>query len=727
MTKSMTREEIESAVQGLIADAITYGDAELSPLRAQATKFYNGEKFGDEEAGRSQVVLTDVRDTVLAILPSLVRMFFPTSGHVVEYRARPKTIEEIASAVAMAEQATQYVNEVVLDQDNNGFLECYSAWKDGLVRKIGAMKYWWEDSSQYRDYTATGLDVNGFELLAQDPDIEITKITEYVKNDQVVQQIQQGIVLRDVEYRQWRRDGIAKIRCMPPEELLISRDARDRDDASFVAHRTDKTRSELIAMGVDPQEIDEYGGPSSDIRQNIEEITRRGGITVLDKAPDEAGEKNLWIEAYPYLDVDGDGIAELVRLRLLGPGHHLVADPEPVDERPFALFCPDPEPHVLIGHSVADRVMDLQHIKSSVLRSTLDSLALSLYPDDYYMEGIVDRQAMESTAISKRIPVRDGVMPANAVMEFKHEFVGAESLPVLQYLDLVKQQRVGPLPATLDPDALQSTPEIGVKATVQAASEQLELIARIFAATGMKQLFKGLLKLLVEHQPRARIVRLRGQYVPVDPRAWDAEMDVSVNVALGTQEKLGVLAATAQRQEAALQLLGPTNPLVTIGQLRHTYATMLELQGLPDTGQFWNPIPLNWQPPPTPPQPNAEMLLAQAEIQKAQVSLQKAQAEFQIEQVKAAQQMAELKASLASKAAELEQQREEMHLIDERERDRIEADISLRAAELQAKYGVQVNLEAERANLERERIAADVLIAQTKVRKARKANGDTNG
>jgi len=691
--KPMTPEDIQDAMQQYVSDAQTYLEAELSPVRAQATQYYRGDKFGNEEAGRSQFVSTDVRDTTLAMLPSLVRLFFPTSGHVIQYLARPKDAQHIDQAVAMADQATQVVNEIVLDQDNDGYSEGVGAFKDGLVRKIGTLKWWWEDRSVYKDYTAENMDVNQYDALAADPDVEITKETE---------RSVEGITFYDVHYRHWRRDGIAMIRCVPPEEMLISRDARSLDDASFIGHRTEKTRSELIAMGVPEAEINQWGGQSSEIRQSIEEIARRGGIAHVNQAATPAEERNLWIEAYPYLDLDGDGISELVRVRCLGTSFHVVGEPEPVDERPFAIFCPDPEPHVLIGNSVADRVMDLQLMKSSIARAAADGLSMSIFPRRYYTRGMVDIQAMESTAISQNVAV-DDVPPAQAVMIENFEWHGQDALAMLAYLDNVKQQRTGPLPSTLDPDSLQSTPEVGVKATVQAASEQLELIARNFVGP-MKRLGKGLLKLLVEHQPRKRIVRLRNQYVEVDPKAWDAEMDVSVNVAIGTSEKLGVLAATAQKQEAALQLLGPSNPLVTVGQLRHTYATMLELQGIKDVGKFWNDLPTDWQPPPQPQQPDPNMVLAQAEMQKAQASLAKQQADFQIAQVKAQQEMADLRAQLLSKQADLELRREEIHLIDERERDKAEADVAVKVAATNAQFGSQITIAQIQADIAREKL-----------------------
>jgi hypothetical protein len=465
------------------------------------------------------------------------------------------------------------------------------------------------------------------------------------------------------------------------------------------------------SLGLPESEIDDFGGLSSEMRGSIEEIARRGGTVHIDQAPQPQLRRHLWIEAYPYLDVDGDGIAELVKVHCLGPGCHVVGEPEPIAERPFALFCPFPQPHVLFGESLADRVMDLQLMESSVLRAAADGLSMSIFPRRYYTEGSVDKQAMDSTAISQDVPVYDGMLPNQAVMVEHFEWKGQDALALLNYLDQVKMNRVGPLPATLDPDSLQSTPQLGVKAVVQAASEQVELIARNFAATGMKQLGRLLLRLLVENQPRQRIVRLRGQYVEVDPRAWDAEMDVSINVALGTQEKLGVLAANVAKQEQVLQLVGPTNPLVTMGQLVHSYRTMLEMAGVPDVGSFWNDVPPDYQPPPQPPQPDPNMVLAQAETVKAQAALEKAQADFTLKQAAQMQDNAASMTDAQFRAAEIALKREEMHLTDARDRDKAEADVAVKIAVANAQFGTQINIADINATIAREQMVHDAVIA----------------
>jgi hypothetical protein len=220
----------------------------------------------------------------------------------------------------------------------------------------------------------------------------------------------------------------------------------------------------------------------------------------------------------------------------------------------------------------------------------------------------------------------------------------------------------------LNADALQSTTRLAVQATVQAAQQHIELIARIFAEIGMKRLFKGLLRLITRHQDKPRVVRLRNQWVEVDPRAWDATMDVSVNVGLGTggaDEKIQFLQAITAKQEQILQSLGPNNPLVTIGQYANTLGKLIEMAGYKDTTQFINQLPMDYAPPQPQPRPDPSEALTQVQVQAIQADIEK-------------------------KAAELALEREKMLRADDRERDRIEQDGILRRQEMELKYGVSL-------------------------------------
>jgi hypothetical protein len=255
---------------------------------------------------------------------------------------------------------------------------------------------------------------------------------------------------------------------------------------------------------------------------------------------------------------------------------------------------------------------------------------------------------------------------------------------MLQYMDDVKESRTGITKASagLDPSALANGTATAVNAAVTASQQHIELICRIFAETGFKMLMSKALKLLVKNQDKPRIVRLRNQFVPIDPRVWDADMDVVVNVALGTgsdQQKMAFLNVIAQKQEMLLQQLGPmNNPLVSLNGYYNTLEQMLSVAGFKDVTQFFTD-PQNFQPPAPPaPQPSPEEILAQVQAQSIQADIQK-------------------------KAAELELQRQEMLLRDDRERDKLDADVMIKAAEIEAKYGAQVNTANIEALMQRDR------------------------
>jgi hypothetical protein len=237
----------------------------------------------------------------------------------------------------------------------------------------------------------------------------------------------------------------------------------------------------------------------------------------------------------------------------------------------------------------------------------------------------------------------------------------------------------------LDADALQSTTRAAVAATVSAAQQHLELIARIFSETGMRALFKGILKLVVENQDRARVVRLRNQWVPIDPRSWNANMDVEIDVALGggtEEQQVSVLTSIAQKQEQILQTMGPQNPLVTPQQYRNTLARLVQASGYKNADEFFsNPSLMPPQPPPPPPPPDPAMILAEVERQKIMADIQ-------------------------NKQAELELKRQQMLLEDDRARDKQEAEMMLRAYEIQLKSGTAVDVESIKAMMAEPRVAS---------------------
>lgn len=666
----MDETELQSIIGKEIDDAVDYIDNTISPARAKATEYYRGQKFGDEEEGRSQVVSMDVRDTVQAILPSLMRIFHG-SDRTVEYS--PTSEEDVAAA----EQATDYAN-FIINKDNEGFLASYSAFKDALIRKVGVLKCWWDDQTRIEAYNYSGLDDAALAALAANPDAEIIiQSSEPIgepMQDPVTGEMMPVPMVHDVRVEYIKPDGRVKLEAVPPEEFLISREAKSVSEAEYVGHRRIVTVSELISMGYSEEEVEGLASAHDDMNTNMERRTRNPSLTnEMNSRDDAAMRKVMYVENYIRVDYDGDGVAELRKVCTAGDGNKILMN-EPCTMAPFATFCPDPEPHDMFGMSAADVVMDIQRIKSVIMRNTLDSLAMSIHPRVAVVEGMVNIEDVMNTEVGSIIRQR----AAGQVQPLSMPFVGQQAFPVLQYMDQVKEARTGISKASsgLDANALQSSTATAVAATVNAAQQHIELIARIFAETGMKQLYKLVLHLITTHQDAPRMIRLRNEFVPIDPAAWNANMDVNINVALGRgsdTERMMMLRQIGEMQKEAMTTMGAQNPLTDISKLSNTLKAMTELAGFKDTSMFWGE-PSEFVPPPQDDKPDINEMLIQVQIQQIQADIQK-------------------------KAAELQLEREKIMMDDDRKRDELDAELFVKAEEMKAKYGTALNVEKIRADM----------------------------
>lgn len=714
----MTDRELQNAVNTLISDSIKFVDTELTPERAEATDYYHGRPFGNEEDGRSQFVSTDVRDGVIGVLPSLLRVFFGPE-RVVEFA--PRTAEDVDKA----EQASDYVQKVF--EGAGGFLKSYSVLKDGLVRKLGIFKWGWNDTSETKPYKLENVPQSQLEIIVSDPGVKLNRAVQKTEgkpalvgpDGQPMGEVSEATF--DVELTYKDEDGTPDIWAIPPEEFIFSAESRSLEDGTIVGHRTEKTASELIAMGVSKKDIEEHGGVDSSLDDNEEQIARQPGEAsgTDSETGDEANDKHLYVEGYVRIDYDGDGIAELRKICTLGPEHHIIVN-EPWDEAPFSIFCPDPEPHTIVGQSWADRLKDIQRVKSMLTRSTLDSLAASIYPRTAMQEGQVSVADVQNTEIGAII--RTKAPPGAVLQTFQHTFAGKEAFPFFTYFDDAVERRTGQNKGAmgLDADALQSSTKSAVGAAVTAAQAQTEMLARIFAETTLKPLFRGLLKLFVQHQPKAKTVQLRGKWVEIDPRAWDADMDVLVNVALGgglVETKVQTLMAIAEKQELIIETLGPSNPIVTVPMYANTLRRLVELSGFKDSSSFFNAVDPKWQPPaPAEPPADPAMEMVKIEGQKAQIQAAAKQRELELKaqdsQMKSEQHAVDKQAQMEIESAKLSAQAET-------ERVKLESAAALRMQELEAEMAMkreeaQMRIEAE-VTIAREKMAQEAAAAQAKI------------
>ena len=756
----MDEEELQSILDGLTSDAVTYVDGFLSPERARAEKYYTGEPFGNEQPGRAQVVMPEVANAVQGMIPGLIKVF--TGGkHAVEFEPTS------AKAVSVAEQMTDYIR-YVFEQDNPGFQIIYDSLWDGLVKKTGIVKWGWEDYCT-KTYSLRNLTQEQLDALKEDPNvIEMTEpepeehevVVEPSEEEiaqwqqaaqQMAQQAQQmgpqGQQMQPPPMPQPRKvpafssevtykleTGKACVWSVPPEELLFLRPTADVETGRYFGHRMIKTTGELVAMGVSEEDIKEHGGTSGWSHRTQEEAIERipdktMGEPVVPNTG-EAGDEHDYVEHYVFIDFNGDGVQELRKICTLGPSYFVVSN-KVIGCRPFAMWGPYPTPHQIVARSVSDRTMDLQRVNSALVRGGLDSLAASIFPRTAFQENMVSIADVQNTEIGAGIRTKG--RPADVLQSFNHTFNGKEIFTFLEYMRGEKEQRtgIGNGAAGLDMDALQSTTPDAAAEAVASNKEQVELIARIYAEQLLKPLFKGLLKLVVENQPRERVVKLRGKWTEVNPQAWDADLNVTVNVALGRVEerKLAVLLGVKQDQDTILTQLGLNAPLTGLAQAYNVRLDILRLQGIENPERYYTD-PAGWQPPP--PQPSPEQALAQAQLEaekiktlgdlamkqeELNVKKQEIAQKYAIEQMrlqqepiaeqqrieaqresdiaetqtKAASDMAELKQEFALKMAEMQQemlmfrQKLEAEIAVEREKIHLQAQVQREAAAAKAK------------------------------------------
>ena len=677
---SYSEEELQGVLKSEMDDAKDFID-QIDQDRADATDYYLGNSPTAQSSMQSEFVSTDVRDSVLFMLPSIMRTFFGTNKIVEFIPHGPEDIE-------LAKQQTDYINYVI-QQKNPGFKVLYDAFKDALIRKTGFVKAYWDDSITASTHEYTNISPEAYQALIMDVNVEV--IEEKIEMQSITimnpetgeEMTQETPASYDVKIRRIKPKDQVVIEAVPTEEVLISRHARDLNSSPYVAHRMVKTVSDLVAMGYDKEQMEQFAGSGSAVDEDSYDLEQArnpyADFTGVDRA-DNNSNNVLYVEHYVFYDLDGDGIDERIRVCTVGNGLNIV-NATPWDDLPITLFCPDPEPHTSIGSCPADYLMPIQAAKSQIMRDTLDSLGHAIFPRMGIVEGQVNIDDVLNTDIGQPIRMRAPGM----VQPFSVPFVGKEAFPVLSYLDEAKENRTGVSKASagLNAEALQSTTSAAVSATMSGAQGRVELICRHFA-DGMKDLYKLVNSLVIKHQEGQDMMRLNNKFIPVDPRYWDADKDMIINVGISKnsdEEKFQVLTSMAQKQEQILQTLGPQNPLVNLQQYANTLTKMIEMAGFKDAQAF-----INTTVPPMPPQPqepakpSPEEMLAQAEAMKAQNLAQKAIIDAETDRMK-------------------------IIMDDDRNRDEHEADLKLKIAELQAKFGAQINVAEINAIMERDREA----------------------
>ena len=734
----MSEDTLRSITDQQMRQAVGWYSGKLSAQRQKAMQYYLGEAFGDlappEVEGRSAVVSPDVRNTIESMLPQLM-VKFAGSEQVVSFEPQKPGDE------AKAEQATDYIN-YLFHQRNDGEGITYRWLKDALLSKRGIIKVWWDDRHEDKREDYRGLsDVELAELMDDDeiviteqaprPDeedqeqrdeaiktltMQLMQASEAAEMDpqaaQAVEQIQAQIgqiqqappvMVYDVTCKRSTKCGQVRVDNVPPEEFLISRQAKTIDTAVFVAHRVARTISDLKSMGY--KNVDQISGDDQATSLNAERIERLSyddemayiqADTVV--GADES-QRVVWLtECYIRCDFDGDGISEL--RKVLRAGNQILEN-EIVDCAPFVSITPIPMPHKFFGLSVADLAMDAQRIKTTILRGMLDSQNLAVNGRYFAVDGQVNLDDLlvsrpggivrvkQPGAVGRLEPLVGDSALGMGMMESMQGFL-EDSTGWTRYN------------SGTDGDSLNST-ATGVNVLTNRADMRLDLIARNFAE-GFRDLFRMMLKLVSQYTDKEQVIRLRGEWVNMDPREWRNGFDVSINVGLGTGNKdqqIGHLNALLQLQQQGLQI-GITTP----ENIYQASCELIKAMGFKNADKF---VSDPAKAPPQPPKPSPEEIGAQTALQLKQMDLQADAQKFQAQtQLKQTEIQLQAEAKLREMQSSLEVQAANDQRDAEREQLRAQMDAELKAQEAQMKAA----MESQRLEFDRYKAQLD---AETKV------------
>ena len=649
----MTEQDLLRFLEAEQADAFHYNDGEVASSRNQALRDYLRFPYGNEQEGRSQVVASDVFDTVEGILPDLVEVFVSSDKAVVFDPVGPED-------EAGAKQATEACNHVFYKQ-NNGFLILYTSAKDALLLRTGGVKWWWDVRRTPKFETFSGDEMQIAAHLAANPKAQVLSTEEVERDPEELQQyaqmqmqaIQSGVDPLDipplpqrytVRLKTVEERGQVRVCAIPADELEIS--ARHNsillDDCPYVAHKSLKTLSDITQMGFDVTEDEVRAAGEDSITQDREFYDTIRGLDARDLADHDGSMARGWLrEEYVLIDFDGDGIAE--RRKIIRLGEKILENVE-FSHVPIAAWTPYLLTHKFDGLSVWDLVGDFQKMSTDILRNQIDNLALANNQETVVLtDANGNPKANIDDLLNRRVGgvIRESVQ--GAVRPYTERWQGIEAMPMVEMLSQAKERRTGysPVVAGLDADALNKT---ATEITKQSNERQkrMKLMARMMAEALVKPMFRGIFKTLTDYCMEKLSFRLNGTFVQYDPQEWRDGYDMSINVGIGTGDSLQqmqYLMQIAQAQAAVAQ-----SPYAAIlldaDKVRNVQARIVELAGFKNAGEFWAEAKdeqgnVKQPPQQTPPQLQIEQMKLQADVQKeqarTQTTIQGKQAEMQVQ------------------------------------------------------------------------------------------------
>lgn len=693
----------ESDIGAIIGHEISLSqsneDTIVTAKRARALEYLRGYMPDlPHMPGTSSLISSDFQDTLGWILPSVVRVFDSTDN-MAEYQPERQSDEEAAR------QATDYVN-YLFKRENDGYRIIFNTTWDSLAMGNGLVRVYWDDAVQTETETLHRLTAMQIAMLEQDGDVEVLAVEANpepdvipVPDEQTGELVPTPVTTFNVKVERTLSRGRLCFDTLKPENLVLPNVSVQIEGSRSVGYlHDDKTRYELVEMGFDKDLVWSLPRYAGEEKNEIGQARDYDRVTD-EESPIKSGDIIDLYEFYIHADVDGDGRAELLQVWYAGgAGTGKVLEwgvwEEPI---PFVDFPCYPQPHRFDAQGVFDKTADIMRAKTVLLRQGTNNLYASNLPMREVEEGsVLNPDILVNPLFGGTVWKKRGSAPT---VPHAVPFVADKAFTAMSYFDNALAKRTGITAQTmaLDPEALQNQSATANQNAHDAAYTQIEIIARNHAQYGWAKVFEKALKLVVKHQDRPRVVRLRDKWVEMDPRTWNANMDAMVNVGLGTGSKdrdMSMLSGILNQQIGMADRLSvvkgaETKALEFIPKIVDTAVKIAESSGLKDPESYFPSFDdedlarIAQAQAQASEQPNPEVLIQQ---EKAKADAQAQQAKLQL-QAQNDQAQNILKQEQIASDAQLK--REEMAINAQIKREQLAGELELKRAQLTAELALR--------------------------------------
>jgi hypothetical protein len=576
----LTDEDILSIVSSELSSASGASESDALQMgRQKALAAYLGDK-GTVIEGRSSVVSTDVADAIEWIMPEIMKAFTQNNEVVTFDPIGPEDRRQ-------AELESRFVYDVLM-KDNNGFISLHEFFKDALLQKNGFFKCYYktEDCVSVESYTE--LNELELEMLLEDPELEVTGKTERDYIDE-----HGSMKVYDVNVKRTRKEGKIHVECIAPDDIRVNsmHNSVSLKDARFIAHSMLKTRSDLLEDGFDKDVLDDLPTESEEFRESRNYRFSMQGENISPTGGGVSKDTSTMLyevsECYMRMDLNGDGIAERVKITVAGfDNPTTILDIEEVEEWPFISATAILMSHKLFGLSVYDRLREIQEQKTALWRNILDNMYLQNNQRTIAIEGMVN---LDDLLVSRP----GGIIRAkraDAVTPYATPPLGGEVYQMMNYLDEVRAGRVGVSPegSAADVSIGDAVGSEGVERLLSQKEELVGLMVRVFAETGIKPLMEMIRKLLIRHMDVVDDYEFHGEWVQIAPRNWVKRKHTTVRVGTGSgnrKEQAAALTQVLAYQEKVMAV--PGQALVTEAQIYNALNDLAKTSGMPGVGAYF--------------------------------------------------------------------------------------------------------------------------------------------